>query len=257
MLFITTSLASLAAFTLASAPALLPDRASTARAEENARPPCILITEIMYDPNSRETGGATEWVEIANIGGQSITLHNWRLDDEDRSQWGAINHRLEPGGVLVLINARAVTEAAFRAAWDDRSPGVPVPNYSVVPIKWGGLSNDPSPDNEILVLLNERGSVVCRVNLNGDPGWPDGHGASVYLAQPGRDDPDQGSSWRRSTVGEAGGRWSQKTPVFNETETGSPGWVPGLAEVAATPDDIPPAVTPSPTDVDREPSNGR
>ncbi|MCA9297326.1 MAG: lamin tail domain-containing protein [Phycisphaerales bacterium] len=252
MLFIAPSLAT---FVLWSAPTV--DRAHPAPTEETARPARILITEIMYDPASRETGGATEWVELANIGGQSITLQNWRLDDEDRSNWGPINHRLEPGGVLVLINARAVTEAAFRAAWDDHTPGVPVPNYAVLPVKWGGLSNEPSHDNEILVLLNDRGSIVCRVNLNGDPAWPDGHGASVYLVQPGRDDPDQGSSWRRSTIGEGGARWSRKTPVFNETETGSPGWIPGLAEVAAPPDDTHSAVTPSPAELERDPSHGR
>ena len=63
----------------------------------------VIITEIMYNPASTESRGAAEWVEIANIGVQPVTLDQWRLADEDASamqQWspfGAVLQRSVTG----------------------------------------------------------------------------------------------------------------------------------------------------------------
>jgi len=200
----------------------------------------VLITEIMYDPGSSEIGGGTEWIELCNVSDETITLRNWRLDDEDRSDWGPFSCTLAPLGVVVLVNRRAVDARAFHAAWDDDHGA---PGYAVVPVKWGGLANNPSHDNECLTLLDDRGVVRCRVNLHGDPSWPDGRRASLHLAQPGVTDPNLGTSWRRSTLGQGLARSSRQTAIFDATEVGSPGVVPELAEVIVAPDDTtsPPA----------------
>lgn len=83
----------------------------------------IVITEIMYNPASSERAGETEWVEIANVGDEAVEIRKWRLDDEDRGEWGPFSCRLEPGGAAVLVNAKAVDERAFREAWDAARPG--------------------------------------------------------------------------------------------------------------------------------------
>lgn len=61
--------------------------------------PRVIITEIMYNPNSNEQRGETEWVEIANVGSESIAINNWRLDDEDQADWGKFSCMLAPGDV--------------------------------------------------------------------------------------------------------------------------------------------------------------
>jgi len=208
----------------------------------------IVITEIMYDPDSQERRGETEWVEIANVGDEPAELTNWSLDDEDTSnwaQWGRFSCTLQPGEVAVLVNANAVTEAAFREAWDDapREPDSPgsersddsgdaaraAPAYQVIPIKWGSLSNDPTLENEILRLIDGEGGTVCEVNLaEGVGGWPEdaAGGPSIYLTQPAAKEPGAASLWKRSRHGVDHARRNRATTVFDGEDVGSPGRLP-------------------------------
>ena len=41
----------------------------------------VVITEIMYNPASKETRGETEWVEIANQSRDRVDLTEWELRD--------------------------------------------------------------------------------------------------------------------------------------------------------------------------------
>ncbi|HWB19151.1 MAG TPA: lamin tail domain-containing protein, partial [Phycisphaerales bacterium] len=60
-----------------------------AQGDDDASPPArtIIITEIMYNPNSPEMVGETEWVEIVNVSEHTVEMSNWRLDDEDKKNW--------------------------------------------------------------------------------------------------------------------------------------------------------------------------
>ncbi|MEM7229046.1 MAG: lamin tail domain-containing protein [Planctomycetota bacterium] len=216
--------------------------------------PRVVITEIMYDPASRETAGATEWVEIANVGDAPIAIRNWRLDDEDRTSWGTFSVDLDPGEVAVLINGRQVTAAEFRDAWDAADNTSPTALYPVLPVKWGGLANAPSVTNELLTLLDGSGRIVCHVNLHGDGHWPDGRDASVYLMHPATSDPNDGSAWRRSEPGTDHARSSRTSAIFNQIECGSPGVLPRLAEPRPGAEDtVSPPSSVAATDVDGVP----
>jgi hypothetical protein len=189
----------------------------------------VIITEIMYNPGSNEKNNETEWVEIANVGTQSIQIKDWRLDDEDKTDWGKFSCTLAPGGVVVLVNAAAVKEEQFRAAWDvasDSAEPTAKLNYQVIAVKWGGLANSPSADNEILQLLNEKDEVVCEVKQAGK--WPSGKDASIYLTDIKAASLSDGSVWRRSAIGYDGARANAKTNIFDGDDIGSPGYVPGL-----------------------------
>ncbi len=197
----------------------------------------VIITEIMYNPNSKEDRGQTEWIEIANVGDEAVVIKDWRIDDEDKWDWSRFSCTLEPGGVAVLINADFVTEEQFRAAWDLPSSEGGL-NYQVIPVKWGGIANTPGPDNEILQLLNDKDEVICEVHQVGE--WPDctrPDGPSIYLTDLTATDLSNGKLWRRSDVGVAGARNNRKTEIFNGVDIGSPGFVPGLqgGPVAAAP----------------------
>src|SRR5262245_41006840 len=81
----------------------------------------VIITEIMHNPASSETKGQAEWVEIANVGDQSIDIKDWRLGDEHKRKWGKFSCTLAPGGVAVIISD-AIKEKQFRDAWDEPQP---------------------------------------------------------------------------------------------------------------------------------------
>lgn len=231
----------------------------------------IVITEIMYNPASDEGKGQPEWVEIANLGAVAVEISDWRLDDEDSlpfDQWGPFSCVLAPGGVAVLVNATAVDEAQFRAAWDaavaaddaapdaapDAAGSTSLPAsatsgsgatpsavdpgdvgktpYLVIPVKWGGISNNPGPrdgvGNEVLQLRDADGRVRCEVNLRNGDGWPKltaAGGPSVYLAEPSGDLND-GARWRAAAPGIDGARACLPTAVFNGRDIGSPGRLP-------------------------------
>lgn len=205
--------------------------------------PRVIITEIMYNPNSNEQRGETEWVEIANVGSESIEINNWRLDDEDQADWGTFSCTLAPGAVAVLINGDAVTEEQFRAAWDvptgDSEPAHDASEarrYLVIPVSWGGLANSPSSENEILRLRDENDAIICEVNFDDANDWPSfraGDGPSIYLLDLTATDLNRGNLWARSEAGKTGARNNVKTDIFNGVDIGSPGYVPGLTAQGA------------------------
>lgn len=207
----------------------------------------VIITEIMYNPASEEQRGETEWVELANVGDETIQLTDWKLDDEDRAAWGAFSLTLKPGAVLVLVNKKAVSEKAFRAAWDVKSPpdgesdamdaDEETPEagqtYHVIPVKWASLANSPSAENEILKLLDGEGNVICEVNFQERGDWPvcaSPGGASIWLTNLAAADLNDGKLWKRSAQGEGGARACRQTEIFDGADIGSPGFVEGLGE---------------------------
>lgn len=213
-------------------------KAKAGRAEVPPGPPplsvhhgAVMISEIMYNPASDESKGQSEWVEILNVTEQAIQIEGWRLDDEDLlpfDQWGPFSCTLPPGGIAVIVNGTFVDEAQFRSAWDATDEGPP-PQYLVLPVKWGGIANNPGNGNEVLRLLDGDGALVCEVALgNGDDGWPKltaAGGPSVYLTAP-TDTPSDGRMWKASKADLEGARECRPTPLFNGRDIGSPGTVP-------------------------------
>lgn len=208
--------------------------------------PRVIITEIMYNPASRENYGETEWVEIANVGDEAIEIKNWRLDDEDKGDWGPFSCTLQPGGVAVLVNEDAVSKESFRAAWDEPDASAGQAQYLVIPVESQSLANNAAAENEILQLLDGQRQVVCEVNYENGGHWPDvrwAGGPSIWLTDLSAKNLSVGKLWRKSEAGKDGARRNRLTKVFNGQDIGSPGFVPGLTEpVAPTPK--PPAMQP-------------
>jgi hypothetical protein len=211
----------------------------------HAAGPRVIITEIMYNPDSEEAKGQTEWVEIANVGDAPIDIKDWRLDDEDKFDWGKFSCTLQPGGVLVLCNADYVREADFRAAWlaapagaagaPDNASADPSSACQVIAVKWGGIANSPGPDNEVIRLLDDKGATVCEVKQEGQ--WPDctrPDGSSIYLIDLTASNLSDGRLWKRSDKGVAGARDNVKGEIFNGIDIGSPGLVAGLSLAAGS-----------------------
>lgn len=211
--------------------------------------PRVIITEIMYNPLSEERRGETEWVEIANVGDESIEISNWRLDDEDKDDWGPFSCTLPPRAVAVLINSAKITDPDFRAAWDaDASapgsgPG-PTIVYQVIPVKWGGLSNQAPGGNETVQLLNDKGEVMCEVNYDTTGDWPRIEGAggpSIWLIDVTATDLNNGRMWRASKAGEYGARPCRVMAAFTAADIGSPGYVENIEGITVVTKPVEPA----------------
>jgi len=201
----------------------------------------VVISEIMYNPNSNEgwppdpnvpgdkgKPNSVEWVEIYNASDATVDISGWALADED-GQTGAVRDGvlLEPGEAAVLVPS-STTPAAFHAAWGG--------SFAVYPVTgWGddgiyNLANGPSADNEILRLIDADGATVDEVNYDDEGDWPSDSpdGASIYLPHDKLDAElnDHGFNWKLSDKGIDGAKKNQPKGDFNGIDIGSPGSVP-------------------------------
>ncbi|HEX9922357.1 MAG TPA: ExeM/NucH family extracellular endonuclease [Anaerolineae bacterium] len=189
-------------------------------------PPDIIITEIMYDPNSAEDNW--EWIEIYNAGSEAVDLTGFVVDDNNGTAHGAANiagGNLAAGAQAILYNVDDVSAADFAAAWGAVNL-IPVTNWSALSLNntgdqvslWASFA-DYSGDN------TTHANAFDTVNYGGG-GFPDPVGASIYLTNLGADN-NVGSNWATSTTGGA-------TPLFSGyqslaaggnigTDIGSPG----------------------------------
>ncbi len=143
----------------------------------------VVITEIMQNPAVvSDTYG--EWFEIYNAGTESIDLRNWTIRDNDSD-----NHvitavdpiMIETGDYLVLArNDDTSLNGGVEADY----------NYSGFLLSNG--------DDEI-ILLDEDGAEVDRVEYDGGPEFPDPTGFSMALMDVNADN-NVGANWVESTV---------------------------------------------------------
>ena len=201
----------------------------------------VVISEIMYNPNSNEgwppdennpedkgKPNAVEWVEIYNTGEEAVDISGWALADEDGQtktiKDGAV---IEPGEAVVIVPI-STTPAGFHAAWGG--------TFAVYPVAgWGddglyNLSNGPSDTNEALRLIDADGMTVDEVNYDDEGDWPSDRpdGASIYLPQDMLDTEknDQGINWKLSEKGTDGAKQNRSAGDFNGVDIGSPGLAP-------------------------------
>lgn len=198
---------------------------------ESAPETNVVISEIMYNPDSDETSpGVAEWIEVVNKGNVPIQLDGWSFDDEDSTDWGAfpVGTLLDINQVAVFFDSQFTTEAEFRSSWS-----VPAASL-VVGIPWGSLSNSPTPSDEILQLLDNSGQSQDSVNWDDSGDWPGDNpdGASIRLLDTASDN-NLGVSWAKSVLGSD----NAVTPTlpFSAEDVGSPGFVDcPIAEIVVT-----------------------
>lgn len=156
----------------------------------------LVITEIMYNPNSVEN--RWEWIEVYNKGLESIDLSGYVLDDNNNSEQGAANilaGSIPPKSTAILFDADISLEH-FTEVWGD------VNAISVV--GWPGLNN---PGDSIGIwdsFESYDGDNTSQVNVieqviyeNGGD-WPESDNAgSIFLIALDFDN-TLGSNWSLS-----------------------------------------------------------
>ncbi len=194
---------------------------------EVAIPPSVVISEIMYNPDSEELEpGIAEWIEIVNTGSATTDIGRWRFDDEDAVTWGEIpaDTILEPNQAAVLFDEEYTDAATFRSEWSVPAAAL------VIGIPWGNLANSPSDVNEILELRDDLGLQRDLVNFDDANGWPSDspQGASIYLLDLLADN-NVAANWARSSDGIDDAAFAAG-PTFSTGDVGSPGFVPDSAD---------------------------
>ncbi|QDV42273.1 Endonuclease/Exonuclease/phosphatase family protein [Stieleria neptunia] len=189
--------------------------------------PSIVISEIMYNPDTSETGALPEWLEVVNTGTEIADLGGWYFEDED-TNWGAIpaGTFLPPNEAAVFYDQTFTSEATFRSAWD-----VPA-SALVIGINWASLANSPSSTNEVLRLYDDNQVEMDLVNYDDSGAWPSDSpdGPSIYLTDLAADN-NVGSNWGRSTSGIVDAR--NASSPFSFADVGSPGDFPPLPTPAS------------------------
>lgn len=196
----------------------------------------VLISEIMYNPDSYEGGigkdadpNQTEWVELYNAGDEAVSLAGFYLQDEDgRTEALPESATLEPGQAIVLIPG-VQSVADFRAAWGKGFDVYKLDGWAKGDNPLANLANSPSDTNEVLTLRNAKDEVVDEVNYDDEGDWPSDSpdGPSIAL-NPDALDPiknDDGKNWSRSEKGKHGADHAKETEEYSKEDVGSPGKV--------------------------------
>ena len=83
----------------------------------------VLISEIMYNPDSYEGGigkdappNQSEWVELYNAGDEAVSLAGFYLQDDGKTDPLPKSASISPGEAIVLIPGTQ-SVADFRKAW--------------------------------------------------------------------------------------------------------------------------------------------
>ena len=200
----------------------------------------IVITEIMYDPNSTENdpnGNNVEWIEIANTVDEPVDLAGFTIQDFGDGVADFVGGVL--GGFEIgVVVSDDITDEEFQAAW-----GTGFPIFKLDFDRIEGLSNNPGEQNEVLTLRDGQLTVIDVVNFDNDSPWPsNNNSASIYLdltdeqiVANGAALNDDGSNWALSTLDggarNPGSRPNTVTPIFDGNDVGSPGLVNNDSQV--------------------------
>lgn len=211
-----------------------------------ASTPELVISEIMYNPNSSED--TWEWVEVYNEGAAAVDLAGFVIDDINGVAHGSSNiasGTIPAGGSAILYNSDDLLASDFMAAWGTVNL-IAVTNWGAMALNNGGDTvgiwesfSDYSGDHQT------HANTIDSVPYDDSGAWPvDNNSASIFLNDLAADN-DLGGNWTLSTDGGA-------TPLFNGytslaaggnsgNDVGSPGTPAGgimpllISEVTVTP----------------------
>jgi len=190
----------------------------------------VVITELMYNPDSSESNTETQYIEIANVTNAPININGWTIDDEDADGPNTLPDVTIPArGIAVIIGSNA---ADFNTAWAASiEAGTTVISLDDLGQTMFNMANSPSGTSEIIQLRDDMAALVDEVNYDDSGDWPsDPGGPSIYLniteallQTSGNTLNDDGTMWAQASDGVDGAIDSTPTGVWDAVDTGSPG----------------------------------
>ncbi|MDJ1169904.1 Ig-like domain-containing protein [Roseofilum sp. BLCC_M154] len=161
----------------------------------------LVISEIMYDPNSAEDDW--EWIEVYNSGSSTIDLSGYFLDDNNTLEHffpNIASGSIAAGSSAILFNDDDLDASDFEAAWGTGITLIGVTNWGAMGLNNGGdtvglWDSFTSYSGDHTTHAN----AIETVNY-GSAGFPDPVGASIYLTNLTANN-TVSSNWATSTTG--------------------------------------------------------
>jgi hypothetical protein len=142
-----------------------------------------------------------EFVELLNLGSETIDLHDVRFNKGIRFEFSGANIKSIAGGErLFLVRNRQASAMRY-------GTGLPIA---------GSFSGSLSNDGEPLQIVNRTDEVLQLLAYNDVEPWPleaDGGGAYLVLIDAVKAEPDNALQWRASAAGELPGDNEPGTPI--------------------------------------------
>ncbi|MDJ1173777.1 Ig-like domain-containing protein [Roseofilum capinflatum] len=162
----------------------------------------LVISEIMYDPNSAEDDW--EWVEVYNSGSSTVDLSGYVLDDNVGTAHTAANiasGSIAAGSSAILFNDDDLDTSDFEAAWGTGINLIGVTGWNKLQLNntgdkvslWDSFTRYTGDDTT-------HANAIETVEYSVSAGFPDPVGASIYLTNLTADN-TVGSNWATSTTG--------------------------------------------------------
>lgn len=157
-----------------------PSREKEADAEPRVRPP-LVITEIMYDPQSGESDDVqTEWVELKNVGQQAINLRGLQLTSGTKGKIHDAKQRfvlgdatIAPGDYAIVGIGAATCYASFK---------MPAFASHCDEAKYAWLTNT----GDSVAVRDAKGHIIDEVVYETESPWPAAtrNGCSIQFVAP-------------------------------------------------------------------------
>jgi hypothetical protein len=129
--------------------------------------PRLIITEIQYNPTSPEQDETqTEWVEIRNVGGESVNLKGIQLTSGTKAKPRDAKQRYVLGDGTIAPGAYAVIGIGMADSY--KSFGLPAMIAHCGEQKYAWLVNG----GDGVALRDERGDVIDEVVYDAESPWP-------------------------------------------------------------------------------------
>lgn len=192
----------------------------------------ILITEVVYDPESSEPGA--EWVELYNPTATAVDLTGWLIGDSGAT---------DPLPVFVLLPNQYLVVASKKAEFDAAFPGFTGNLVSLDDAIGGGLNNDGdwvrllAPDAATPVDAMSYGKNTAAFN----PSCPDVPEGQSLARVPSELDTDAAADWIAQAAPNPGAAGAPPPATSTPTVTATPSLTPTATRTSESP------VTPTPT----------
>ena len=163
--------------------------------------PLLVITEIMYDPQSPETDDAqTEWVEILNRGAQTANLKGLQITSGTKGKIHDPKQRFVLGEITLAPGEHAVIGiGASKCYAEFKLP--PFAGYCSES-KYAWLTNT----GDSIAVRDDHGTIIDEVVYETESPWPAANraGGSIQLIVPEGEDPtkanDDAKNWVASNA---------------------------------------------------------
>jgi hypothetical protein len=202
-----------------------PPSASPAKERESRQ--ALVITEIMYDPQSGETDDAqTEWVELLNRGAQPANLKGLQITSGVRGKIHEPKQRFVLGDVTIAPNEHAVIGIGAASCY----AALKLPPFAAYcgEAKYAWLTNT----GDSIAIRDDHGHIIDEVVYETESPWPAANraGGSIQFIAPTGEDPTKANDDPKNWVASNG----NNSDEFKGHGRGTPGAPPKSADAAAT-----------------------